>query len=75
MNLNIDQAFNISEASYDAIIIGTPHDLYIKEGMLNALLSDSDQLDVFDPHGSIPDELLKNYSNKHKFKINGRGDV
>jgi hypothetical protein len=47
----------------------------MKEGMLDAFLADSAKLDVFDPHGSIPDELLENYNNKHKFKINGRGDV
>ena len=29
--------------------------------VLNALLADSAKLDIFDPHGSIPDELLKNY--------------
>jgi UDP-N-acetyl-D-glucosamine dehydrogenase len=74
-NLTIDQSVNIHKTPFDAVIIGTPHDLYFKGGMLNDLLANSAKLDVFDPHGSIPEELLDLYHNKHKFKINGRGDV
>jgi UDP-N-acetyl-D-glucosamine dehydrogenase len=69
------QTENIRETGFDAIIIGTPHDKYIKEGMLEEILSKEEKLSVVvDPHGIIPDALMQKYS-KFKFKVIGRGDV
>lgn len=67
-----DDLFN---TNYDAVIIGTPHDYYIKENKLDEFLSKTNKLVVFDPHGAIKDELREKYNNKHKFRIIGRGDV
>lgn len=73
-NLKIDASDDVFEDSYDAIIIGTPHDTYVKEGKLDTLLSNSAKLVVFDSHGVIGDDLRKKHDN-HEFKIIGRGDV
>lgn len=74
-NLNTDNSDSIFEKKYDAIVIGTPHDFYFKEGKLDSFFAYSNKFVVFDPHGSISDELLEKYCNKHDFKLNGRGDV
>lgn len=69
------QTENIKETGFDAIIIGTPHDKYIKEGMLEEILSKEERLSVVvDPHGVITDTLMQKFS-KYQFKIIGRGDV
>lgn len=73
-NIFIDESKKVLEDKYDAIIIGTPHDVYIKEGKLQTLLAKSNPLVIFDSHGVIGDELRSKYIN-HKFKIIGRGDV
>ncbi len=73
-NMDIDGGDDVFDDTFDAVIIGTPHDIYIKEGKLDAFLSKSHNLVVFDPHGVIGDELRKKYTN-HEFKIIGRGDV
>ena len=62
------------EGTFDAVVIGTPHDIYLKEGKLDAFLTKSDSLVVFDSHGVIGDDLRKKHNN-HEFKIIGRGDV
>jgi nucleotide sugar dehydrogenase len=65
----------ITETGFDAIIIGTPHDKYIKQGMLEEILSKNDSLPVvFDPHGVITATMMQKFS-KYQFKIIGRGDV
>lgn len=73
-NLTIDASNDIFEDKFDAVIIGTPHDVYVKEGKLDKLLSKSESLVVFDSHGIIGDDLRKKHNN-HEFKIIGRGDV
>ena len=73
-DLNIDLGDNAFEGVFDAVVIGTPHDIYLKEGKLDAFLIKSDSLVVFDSHGVIGDDLRKKHNN-HEFKIIGRGDV
>ena len=73
-DVNIDLGDNAFEGTFDAVVIGTPHDIYLKEGKLDAFLTKSDSLVVFDSHGVIGDDLRKKHNN-HEFKIIGRGDV
>lgn len=73
-DMNIDGGDDAFDGAYDAVVIGTPHDIYVKEGKLDAFLSKSDNLVVFDSHGVIGDDLRKKHTN-HEFKIIGRGDV
>ncbi|MBO6587235.1 MAG: nucleotide sugar dehydrogenase [Gracilimonas sp.] len=69
------QTESIDETGFDAIIIGTPHDKYIKEGLLENILRKEDSLSVvIDPHGAITESMMQKFSN-HKFKVIGRGDV
>ncbi len=72
-NLFLSSWEEINGKSYDAIIIGTPHDYYL-EGHLSNLLTNSEPLVVFDPHGSLSERLMIE-NNQHKYKIIGRGDV
>jgi UDP-N-acetyl-D-glucosamine dehydrogenase len=74
-NLTTADSDYIFEKSYDAIVIGTPHDFYFNESKLDSFFAASNKFVVFDPHGSISDELFKKYCNKHDFVLNGRGDV
>jgi len=73
-DMTIDGGDNAFDGTYNAVIMGTPHDVYVKEGKLDDFLSKSDNLVVFDSHGVIGDELRKKHT-KHEFKIIGRGDV
>ena len=54
--------------------MGTPHAKYFSEGLLDEVLSGHNDIFVFDPHGSIPSTIRKNFP-KISFKIIGRGDV
>jgi nucleotide sugar dehydrogenase len=59
---------------YDAVIMGTPHSIYLNGGLLDRVLYMQNELIVFDPHGCISVATKKQFSN-HSFKITGRGDV
>jgi len=59
---------------YDAVIMGTPHTKYFKEGLLEQVLNGQNGIPIFDPHGSIPDSTREKFP-KHSFIITGRGDV
>lgn len=61
--------------TYDAAVIGTPHDYYLLGNKLDEFLARTTKLVVFDPHGALTDEFRKKYCAKHNFIIIGRGDV
>lgn len=73
-NIQPETNEKIFQESYDAIILGTPHDLYIKDGKLDEILNSQKEIVVIDAHGAVTDEL-RNKHKKVKFKIIGRGDV
>jgi len=60
---------------FDIIIIGTPHDEYVKNGLLEKVLTDNKGSLVIDPHGCLDDEFINKFKVNHNFKIIGRGDV
>ena len=57
------------------LIIGTPHEYYLKGNRLFDFLTKTNELIFFDPHGVISDDFRLKFSTKHKFIIIGRGDV
>lgn len=65
----------ISSGNYDIIIIGTPHDIYVKDGILENILNERNGLLVIDPHGCLSYEFIIKFNNKHNFKVIGRGNV
>lgn len=74
IDLQSDEGLN-NAADLDAIIIGTPHTIYFKEGgILDNLLTHSEETLVVDSHGAIGDNYIEK-NEKHKFLIIGRGDV
>jgi UDP-N-acetyl-D-glucosamine dehydrogenase len=64
----------ILNKEYDAVIIGTPHSIYLNNGLLDKILSNHKSVVVFDPYGCISVDTRKKFLN-HSFKITGRGDV
>ncbi len=73
-NITIPEGDKVFENNYDAIIIGTPHDEYLKGGGFEDYLKKNKNQTVFDPHGIVSDGLM-NANKNHIFKIIGRGDV
>ena len=72
--LTLPEADEISKKGYDAIVLGTPHDIYVKDEFLKEILNSSESLVVIDPHGGL-DETFRKENINHKFIIIGRGDV
>jgi UDP-N-acetyl-D-glucosamine dehydrogenase len=64
----------ILSEKYDGVIIGTPHDYYIKDGFLEKILEANDHLRIVDPHGAINSTIKNKYNGKHIFRTIGIGE-
>lgn len=64
----------VLNGKWDILFLGTPHDKYLKEGLLEQILAQTDTMLVLDSHGAIPDHLRRAFYH-HSYKVIGRGDV
>jgi len=61
--------------TFDAIVLGTPHNYYFNNGNLNELLIFQEQDTVIiDPHGAIPANITNQFSNLDFQKIGSGGE-
>ncbi len=65
---------DLFEKNFDAIIIGSPHDILFENEYLTKTIKNKKRIFILDPFSSITEKIL-NENNNHIFKFIGRGDV